>query len=233
MRTRRKPSSSGAGPSLALLAIALAGCDRSLAQTPPAPTPAPAPAPAPAATAPVDSTKPAARDYARSLPTPPADLGKILERFDKDIEPFRELKRCFAQALYYHLARDLEHVLVFFHKDFAFNKGTGEVVNVPPADLRALLEKNYREAPKTTLGLLDMVELDRLRVYTRAQARVSEDDGWKKEPKAIAALMADDDFLVIAPVKRTALADQSNEFETEVFYVLRREDGIFKVVLGE
>jgi hypothetical protein len=184
--------------------------------------------------APVASPAPAALKLGEAgLPAPPAALAKILEAFDKEKEPARELERCYASSLYYLLDRDLERFLACYHPRFALHDGTGRVVTVPPADLKALVRQGWEATPRSALTLPDMVDLTRIRVYTRAEAKLAENDGWKKEPTAIAAVMEDADMLVIAPTQKKVQGEKADAFESEVFFIFRKQDGHYRIVLGE
>jgi hypothetical protein len=175
-------------------------------------------------TAPVGSkTKP--------LADPPEKLAKLLAVYDKEPEPQRECKRLFASSLYYLLDRDIERFLLCFHKDFEIHQGL-EVMKLPPAELRGLVEKRWSELPKSPLRVEELVELEKARAYSKEQAKKWIGD-WKKEPSEIAKVMADGDYLVIAPTNKKALGDKATDFEAEIFYVMRQESGIWKIVLGE
>ncbi|MBI3723939.1 hypothetical protein HY251_08310 [bacterium] len=163
------------------------------------------------------------------FPKPPEDLAKILARFDKDDEPSRELKRCYVSALYYHLERDVDRFILFFHDSFERNDG-GVLKKVPPADLKAQVKNTYAATPKTGLKLDQLIDLAKLRVYSKAQAKEA-DDGWKKKPSDIASVMADGDYLAIAPV--IVVDRNKDEGNADVFYVLRKQDGVWKIAVGE
>lgn len=179
-----------------------------------------------------DEPKPDAKPDEKKdpFPKPPKELEKILARWDKDEEPARELKRCFASALYYHLARDAEKFVLFFHKDLERNDGTGKLQKTPPADLKAIVKKAYAETQPTSLTLEELVDLSKIRVYSKDQAKDADDD-WKKKPRTIWSVMADGDYLVIAPVP--VVDRNKDEGSADVFYVMRKQDGVFKIAVAE
>lgn len=174
-------------------------------------------------TAPVGSATP--------LPAPPADLAKLLAVYDKDPEPAREVKRLYASSLYYLLERNLDRFVLCFHEDFEIHQGM-EILKMPPAELRSRVEKLWRETPRSTLKVEQLVQLEKARVYTRDQAKKWIGD-WKKQPSEIAKVMADGDMLVIAPTNKKTLGPKATDFDAEVFYVMRKQDGVWKIVLGE
>ncbi len=176
--------------------------------------------------APVASPAPA-----MPLPEPPEALAKLLAAFDKDPEPQREAKRVFASALYYLLDRNLERYLLCFHPDYELEE-SGSITKLPLADHKARVIALWEKVPKSPLGLGDLVLVDKARAYTRAQAKAWIGD-WKKRPSDIAPVMEEGDELVIAPINAAALGHKPTDFEAEVYYVLRKQDGIWKVVLGE
>jgi hypothetical protein len=197
----------------------------------PAPSPSPDAKPAPA---PEKKPEPEKTDKKPEDPKAiPGDLARIFARFDKHPEPARALECAYARALYYHLARDIERVLECFHRDFAHHKPNGEVVNVTRVELRELLKSGYDATPPTKLTLEELIDFSRIRVYTKAQARESKDEGWHKEPSEISTVMADEDQLVIAPLRPAGQGEKTTAFEADLFYVFRREGSDWKIVLGE
>ncbi len=165
------------------------------------------------------------------LPEPPAELAKVLSVFDKDPEPQREVKRLYAQALYYLLDRNLERYLLCFHVDFELDE-SGAVTKLAPAQLRARVVSLWEKTPRATLKLEELVELEKARAYTRDQAKRWIGD-WKKEPSEIARVMQDGDMLVIAPLTPKARGGRGSDFEAELFLVFRKQDGLWKIALGE
>ncbi len=174
---------------------------------------------------------PASPSKTQSLPEPPAALATLLAVYDKDPEPAREVKRLFASSLYYLLERDSERFLACFHRDFQIHQGL-EFVKVPPDQLRALVVKNWQETPKSALKLHELVDLDKARAYSRAQAKKWIGD-WKKQPSEIAKIMEDGDYLVLAPTNKKTLGEKAADFYEEIFYVLRQQDGVWKIAIGE
>ncbi|MEZ0229576.1 MAG: hypothetical protein ACAI25_13180 [Planctomycetota bacterium] len=166
-----------------------------------------------------------------SLPEPPAMLASLLKVYEKEPEPVREVKRLFASSLYYLIERDAERFLACFHKDFQIHQGV-DFVKLPPDELRALVAKNWQTLPKSTISLQELVELDKARAYTRAQAKKWIGD-WKKQPSEIAKIMEDGDYLVMAPTNKKALGEKASDFDAEVFYVVRQQDGVWKIAIGE
>jgi hypothetical protein len=217
MRTRSRRAT-------AVVLIALAPCVFVQAQDGDKPRPAEAP-PAPKAD---EKAEPAKDDK-----TVPADLARVFALFEKHPEPARSLERVYARALYYHLARDLDRVVECFHSDFSHHQSDGTVVSVPRAELRKLLKDGYDATPPTKLGLEQLVDFAHIRVYSKKQAHDSKDEGWHKEPHAISLLMADEDYLVIAPTRPESHGPNATAFDLEVFYVLRREGSEWKIVLAE
>ena len=73
-----------------------------------------------------------------------------------------------------------------------------------------------------------VLDLASVRAYSRAGARDADrlKDGWRTDPRHVARLMADDDWLVIGK-----LLDP--EWGEETFYVLRKDGPCWKVVLAE
>jgi hypothetical protein len=155
----------------------------------------------------------------------------MLAVYDKEPEPAREVKRLYASALYYLLERDLNNFINCFHADFELHQGAA-VVKMPLADLKASVAKQWMGTEKSALKLTDLVLLAEARAYTKEQAKHWIGD-WKKEPSEIARVMQDGDMLVLAPTNKKALGAQASDFESEVFYVMRKQDGIWKIVLGE
>jgi hypothetical protein len=165
------------------------------------------------------------------LPEPPAECAKLLAVFDKDPEPQREVKRLYAQALYYLLDRNLERYLLCFHEDFELDE-SGTVSKLSPAQLKARVVALWEKTPRSTLKLEELVELGKARAYTRDQAKRWIGD-WKKEPSEIARVMKEGDMLVIAPLTAKARGGDRSDFEAELFFVFRKQDDVWKIALGE
>lgn len=168
---------------------------------------------------------------AQPLPEPPADLAKLLAVYDKDPEPQKDVKRLYASSLYYLLERNLERFVLCFHKDFEIHQGA-DFMKMPPSELKGRVEKLWQEVPKSTLKVEELVQLEGARAYTREQAKKWIGD-WKKQPSEIAKVMEDGDMLVIAPTNKKALGSKATDFDAEVFYVFRKQDGVWKIALGE
>jgi len=210
---------------LLLLALALAGA-AARAQETPSPEKK-------AGVAAVSSPSEAAAARAKAVPLPdaPADLAKLLAVYDRRPEPQRELSRLYASALYYLLDRNLERYLLCFHEDFELDE-SGSVSKLPLPDLKTRVEALWEKVPKSELKLDELVLLDKARVYSKQQAK-----HWagnlKKEPSEIARVMQDGDWLVLAPLSEKARGAGSTDFDTELFFVFRKQDGVWKIALGE
>jgi hypothetical protein len=216
MRTR---SSLHAGAlAAALVAVLAAPRGRADDGAPAAPQggpPAGPPAPAPDGPAP-------------DLVPPPPDLARVLARFDGEAEPGRELKRAFVAVVYYLLRGDVEHAVAYFHPDLRFDAGQGDLQPVPPARLREALAARAGEASGPRPPLEEVLDLDRVRAYSRARAREVDHlvEGFEADPAKIAQVMKDDDWLVMGRLK-------GGDFGHETFYVFRRDGARFKIVLAE
>ncbi len=168
-------------------------------------------------------------EKARPLPDPPPELAKLLEVYAKEPQPQGDVKRLFASTLYYLFARDLDSYVRCLHADFELEEN-GSVKKLPLADHVARVKKLWETTAKPTLGLGDVVELDKARAYTREQAKRWIGD-WKKQPSELAKVMQEGDFLVIAPLKSGG--KEQTDFYAEVYYIIRKQDGLWKVAIGE
>lgn len=174
-------------------------------------------------TAPV--TSPSRTERAPDLVAPRPELAALLERFDEEAEPGRELKRAFVSVVAYLLAGDVDRALPYFHPDLRFHVGAGDLVPMPPARLAEQL----KGAEASRLPVADVLDLTAVRAYSRARAAEVDPDaeGWTDiAPANVARLMLDGDWLVMARLKAAG-------FGAETFYVFRKDGERYKVVLAE
>ncbi|MCO5169036.1 MAG: hypothetical protein M9894_22060 [Planctomycetes bacterium] len=169
---------------------------------------------------------------AADLVAPTPDLAAPLARFAGEAEPGRELKRAFVSVVRHVLAHDVDRALPYFHPDLRLLAGSGDLEPMPPARLEALLveqREEARAAGERPRALADVLDLGAVRAYSRERAREVDAaaEGWRRvAPARLAGLMEDGDWLVVGGLR-------GGDLGPEVFYVFRRHDERFKVVLAE
>ena len=197
----------------------------------PAPTPRATPTPAPSAT-PAPSQAPA---LAPDLFKPTKALAALLAKLPKDAEPTRELKRAFLAAYHYLLSYEVDGALYYFHPEFKFHLGAGEVRAVPPKELAKLFRAQAADPERTELpklakvALLGSLTVLSFEEISAAKTRDELARGFRIDAKAVLPHMKAGDWLVVIKLD----LPEGSDLPPELYAVLRRDKQRFKVVLTE
>lgn len=224
---------------LTLLSLPLLTCFGLVAWAQDAPSPTPAPSatpkatPAPSAT-PTPSAAPA-ETPAPDLFKPTKALAAVYAKLPKDTEPRRELKRAFLAAYHYLFSYEVDAALYYFHPQFKFHLGAGEVRGLPPQELAKLFRAQASDPERPALPkLIEIADLGSLTLlsYEQIKAAKTRDElarGFRIDAKAVLPHMQAGDWLAVMKLK----LPEGSDLPPELYAVLRRDKKRFKLALTE